>query len=333
LTQIEKSADRIYQEIEGLRPEFESQARVSMWEEPVVEAGIEGNRRLKYALLAGLAVLLAGLGLVAGLEYRNRRIIHGDEVSSALGLRVIGTVPSLPRRALARGAALNGQIPDWQLHLAESIDNTRTLLLHGLGGDLPVRTIMVTSATSGEGKTSLSGHLAVSLARAGFKTLLVDADMRRPALNNVLGTPLTPGLSELLQGEAAIEEVVRATPAFGLSMIPAGAWSARLPRLLAGNAWKDLKPVLEAEFDFVIVDSSPLLPVADSLLLARHVDGVLLSLLHDVSRLGAVAEAKDRLSAVGTNILGVVINGVTSDVYGASYGGYRLRPEMAASRA
>ena len=221
----------------------------------------------------------------------------------------------------------SGQNAEWQQHLAESVDNTRTLLLYGLDGTQSVRTILVTSALSGEGKTSLSGHLAVSLARAGFKTVLVDGDMRRPSLHRVLGVPLNSGLSELLRGQATLEEVLQPTPAPGLSIIPAGIWHSRLPQVLAGNAWRDIKNSLETEFDYVIVDSPPLLPVADSLLLARHVDGVLLSLLHDVSRMGAVAAAKDRLAIVGTHILGVVINGVNNDFYGPSYPYCRVPPE------
>jgi succinoglycan biosynthesis transport protein ExoP len=161
--------------------------------------------------------------------------------------------------------------------------------------------------------------------------LLVDADMRRPSLHQVLGTPLTPGLSDVLGGDANLDQVIRDTPVPGLCFIPAGYWHERLPRLLAGNAWPDLKTQLEAEFDYVVVDSSPILPVADTLLLARHVDGVLLSLLHDVSRLGPISQAKERLDRVGTNVLGVVINGLTGDNYGSPYRHTRNSLESLAS--
>src|SRR5260221_6197185 len=192
--------------------------------------------------MAAFGVLFIGLGLVTGLEYRNRRVVHADEVTAGLGLRLIGTVPALPRSALARGASVpNGQESNWQQHLAESVDNTRTLLLYGLDSSQSVRTILVTSALSGEGKTSLAGHLAVSLARAGFKTVLVDGDMRRPSLHRVLGVPLNSGLSEVLRGETTLDQVIQPTPAPGLSIVPAGLWHPRLPQLLAGNAWRDIK--------------------------------------------------------------------------------------------
>jgi succinoglycan biosynthesis transport protein ExoP len=320
LVQYERSADRIFQEMEALRPEMDVSPRVLPWEEASVMPGIEGNRRLKYSALAGLAVLVVGLGLVTALEYRNRRVVALGEVVAGLGLRVIGTVPSLPRKALARGREpIPSRAPEWQLRLAECVDNARTMLIHGSGSASPVHTILITSALSGEGKTSLAGHLAVSLARAGFRTLLVDADMRRPSLHRILGLPREGGLSELLRGEITLDEALCPTPAYGLFALPAGKWHPTLPRALAGNAWPALKAKLEAEFDYVIVDTPPLLPVADTLLMARHADGVVLSLLHDVSRLGAVAEAKDRLAAVGTNVLGVVINGVVGGAYGASF--------------
>jgi polysaccharide biosynthesis transport protein len=331
IAQTEKIADRLYSEMESMKPELEATPRVSLWEDPVVVPGTEGNRRMKYSAMAGLGLLFLGCSVLTGLEFRNRRILNVKEVASGLGLRVIGTVPAMPKWALGdKGPPTRAQTEDWQALLMESVDSTRTLLLHGLEGDKPVRTIMVTSALSGEGKTSLSGHLAVSLARAGFKTLLVDADMRRPTLHRVLGVPLTPGLSDVLTLEATLDQVIRPTPAPGLSIIPGGLFHTRLPQVLAGAAWQNVKLRLEVEYDYIIVDSPPLLPVADALLMARHVDGVLLSLLHDHSRLGAVSEARDRLASVGTNILGVVINGLSSENYSNYYGySYYGRPDTA----
>ena len=317
---IERLSDRLYAEIESLQPELDSPSRVTVWQPATVARGIEGSRRLKYTAIASVLPFLIGLGLVVGLEYRNRRINEADEVSSALGVQVIGSVPALPKKSLRSTAGYDGNDAPCQRQLAESVDSTRTLLLHGLDASSVLRTIMVTSAVSGEGKTSLAAHLSVSMARAGFKTLLIDADLRRPALHKVLGVPMTPGLSDLLSAEATPDAVIRATSVYGLWVIPAGYWNARLPRVLAGTAWRDLKIQLETEFDYIIVDTSPILPVADALLLARHADGVVMSMLHDVSRLSAAAiEAKDRLSRIGANILGVVINGLSDDYSASPY--------------
>ncbi len=324
VAQTEKITDRIQADVESIKPDLDSPVRVDLWQEPIAQASPEGNRRVKYGVIAGIAVFTIGLALVVGVDHRYRRVTHAEEVIAGLGLRVVGTVPAMPKNVLnANPNSKSGKTAiDWHEHLSATMDSTRTLLLHSLENKQAIRTILITSALSGEGKTSLSSHLAVSLARAGYKTLLVDADMRRPMLHHVVGVPLNPGLSELLRNEATLGEVIRSTQAPFLSIIPAGLFHPSLPQILAGNTWRELKTRLETDYDYVIVDTPPLLPVADALLLARHVDGVLLALLSDVSRLGAVAEARDRLTAVGTNILGVVVNGVSNLHYGNSYDYY-----------
>ena len=103
IARTEKMAERILGEMESMRPELETSGRVSAPDPSYVVPGIEGQRRLKYTLMGVFGVMLIGLGVVTGLEYRNRRVVHADEVTAGLGLRVIGTVPALPRRALARG--------------------------------------------------------------------------------------------------------------------------------------------------------------------------------------------------------------------------------------
>jgi succinoglycan biosynthesis transport protein ExoP len=328
IAQTDKMADRVVLEMEGIKPELEAPARVSTWEEPTVVPGIEGNRRLKYSLLAAGLVLVLGLGLTTWREARNRRVIDTKEVSGGLGLRVLGTVPALPRGS-ARGAAFDG-MPEWQHMLTESVDTTRTILLHGLDAPKPSRTILVTSALPGEGKTSLAGHLAISLARAGYRTLLIDGDLRRPALHRVLNAAPTPGLCELLRGEADAAAAVRIAGVEGLSLVPAGLWDLRVPPALSGDRWRMLRERFEAAFDFIIVDSSPLLAVTDGLLMARHTDGVVLSVLWNVSELSALDEARERLESVGVNVLGVVVSGVCGAAYRSRYTGYTPYPMTAA---
>jgi hypothetical protein len=139
----------------------------------IVPVDVEA-RKIRFAALGtlggfGLAALLVGL-----LELRLRRVDSADSAARSLGVTLLGTVPSPPRGLSRLGNSYgNGR---WQAQLTESIDNARTMLLHGLGGS-SVQIILVTSAVGGEGKTSLSSHLAVSLARSGRSTLLVDGDI------------------------------------------------------------------------------------------------------------------------------------------------------------
>src|SRR5262249_30888475 len=130
----------------------------------------------------------------------------------------------------------------WQNLLTESIDATRTMLQHA-ARQSGLRVVMVTSALGGEGKTSLASHLATSLARAGCRTLLIDGDLRRPVVHRLFDVDGTPGLSEVLRGEAAVEDAVSPTPVDSLWILPAGAYDGQTLQVLArGGA----RPVLDA---------------------------------------------------------------------------------------
>ena len=192
------------------------------------------------------------------------------------------------------------------------------MVLYG-AADRRVRTLLVTSAVDGEGKTSLAGHLAISLTRAGLRTLLVDGDVQAPSAHALFGIPAAPGLCEVLRGEAAAADAVRPTALPGLSVLPAGEWDLIARQALVGHRWKAIKEELEAGYDFVVVDSGPVLLVSDSLLMARDADGVLLSVLLDVSRVASVEETRDRLKTVGANVLGVVVNGVVTPSYRSAH--------------
>jgi len=112
-----------------------------------------------------------------------------------------------------------------------------------------------------------------------------------------------------------IESAVYPTALPGLSVLPVGAWDLIARQALVGHRWKAIKEELEAGYDYVVIDSGPVLLVSDSLLLARDADGVLLSVLLDVSRVASVEETRDRLKTVGANVLGVVVNGVVTPSY------------------
>ena len=235
----------------------------------------------------------------------------------------MGTVPARPalRRAQRDG--------HWHTLLAESVDASRTMLLHGAGSE-SVRVVMIASAVGGEGKTSLAGHLAVSLARAGRKTLLIDGDLRNPAVHRLFDVRFGPGFSELLRGEAQIPDALCATGVSGLHVLTAGKCNAAALSTLSQDGAHAILAALRESFDYIILDSSPILPVTDSLLLARHVDGVLFSVLQNVSSLPAVHEAYQRLASLGVVMLGAVVSGIRPDVL--SYGQRRyLNMAMAAS--
>ena len=137
---------------------------------------------------------------------------------------------------------------------------------------------------SGEGKTTLATQLAMSLVRARRRTVLVDFDLRQPTLDGALGLPLGPGICEALRGEGDIMGMVQQTETECLSVVTAGAWNRQvLPALSNGTVGTVLEQ-LRANFDFVIIDSSPLLPIVDTRLVCQHVDAVVLSVFRDISQ-------------------------------------------------
>jgi capsular exopolysaccharide synthesis family protein len=246
------------------------------------------------------AVFGAVCGLIALLEFRARRIQTSDEVTG-LGLRVVGGVPTLAQRRKDEHG------------FAESIDGIRTLLLRNASVDAS-RVVMVTSAVHGEGKTTLASQLAGSLARAGRKTLLIDCDLRRPALHQLFEVPQQPGFSEVLLREVHIAEATRATPIDNLWLIPAGDWDSEVMQALTKDRGVDeLFDKLKGEYDFIILDSHPVLSASDSLVIGQHADAVLLSLLKDVSQAPRVYAAGQRMSSLGIRVLGSVVHGLPQD--------------------
>jgi capsular exopolysaccharide synthesis family protein len=265
---------------------------------------------------AGGAAMGLVLLIIAYWEFRVRRINNVEDVVYGLGWRLVGQLPALPERS--RGGLLRKPADPryWQSLMTESVDATRTMILHAARAE-GLRTVMVTSAVSGEGKTSLSCHLACSLARAGRKTLLLDCDLRNPAAHRLFELPGEPGLCEVLRGEAQLADVIRATPAANLWLIPAGQFDEQALQTftLSQNGFSPLLDQLKTQFDFIVVDSSPVLPVVDTLVIGQNVDVVVFSLLRDVSRIPNVYAAYQRLATLGIRILGAVVNGVDAGRY------------------
>jgi capsular exopolysaccharide synthesis family protein len=320
-TEIEvesNSAKKIGDRMETLQYELEVPPRVSLYQSATVQK--KDIKRQVLATAAAPVAAFVGVCLLVGWwEVRGRRIHSADEVVQALGLRLVGAVPPLGEAPAGFGAAAAEGAASGH-ELLESIDAIRTVLLrHASVADL--RAVMVTSATSGEGKTTLAGHLAVSLARAGRRTLLVDCDLRRPAAHQLFEQSLQPGLSEVLLKEIELSGAVRPTTAMeNLWLLPAGQWDREVLKALAQEGLRQAFDQLRDQFDFIVVDSSPVLAATDSLLVGQHVDAVILSLLRGVSQVPPVNAAAQRLSSLGIRVLGAVVNGLSPDsLYNKGY--------------
>lgn len=270
------------------------------------------------AALAGLALAVAGVSLY---EFQFRRLSSPHEMTEGLGMRVMGDVPMLSERHW-RLPGMNGANPDsLQGMMDESIDSIRSLLLHSAGYQ-SVQVIMVTSANSGEGKTTVSSSLAASLGRSGRRTLLIDGDLRRPAVHRMLDLPLDTGLSEVLRGEAAVEEAIRPSRAPGLWVMPAGRCDHESIQSLTSEVLGATLEKLREEFDMIVVDTGPVLSVVDPLLIGQHCDGAIVSVVRRVSQITNVYDTCQRLQNTGIRLLGSVVNGVTGSQISLGYYGY-----------
>jgi Mrp family chromosome partitioning ATPase len=148
----------------------------------------------------------------------------------------------------------------------------------------------------------------------------VDGDLRRPAMHRLFDVPPAPGFSELLRAEVPMGEATRATPVPNLWVMPAGRYDGlTLQKLAQEGGAHTVFHQLKEQYDFIVVDSSPVLPVADALMIGQHVDAVLFSIRCDVSRLPAVYAAYQRLETLGMRMLGAVVNGARDYVYSSGY--------------
>ena len=311
VTQLRKELTQLeHEQTQGSRIEIMETAQTSLQE----------NLKKKIVMATGVGAvgLAAMLLLVAYLEWRTRRIDSVTQVVNDLGMRVIGTIPAFPSKAaLTSGDAAQDQ--SWRFVLNESVNSCRTMILHAAKTQ-SLQVLMVTSATQGEGKTSLASQLATSMAAAGLRTLLLDCDLRNPSLHKLFDSPVSPGCSEVLMQEVDASDAVQPTTVPNLWLIPAGQCSHRVVAALAqGHPLEALFNRLRGQFDFIVVDSCPVLPVADALLIGQHVDGVVISVMQDISQLPKVQTASEKLVLLNIPVLGAVVNGVKTDVYAYGY--------------
>lgn len=186
--------------------------------------------------------------------------------------------------------------------------------------DTNVKTIVVTSAGPGEGKSTTVCNLAGVMAQSGKKVLIVDADMRKPTIHKKIGISNKLGLSTLLIEDYQIENAA-ATVAPNLDVLPAGIIPPNPSEVLASNKMTNFIKKMEEKYDFIIIDAPPIIAVTDAQILSTKVEGVLFVVSQGIANIDATIRAKELLKAVNANILGVVFNNVEHKK-GNGYGYY-----------
>ena len=184
--------------------------------------------------------------------------------------------------------------------------------------------LMMTSAFPEDGKTTVTSNLALMFALSYAKVILIDADIRKGRIAKYFGRRSTPGLSDYLSGQNTLEEVVHHSHQHeNLSYITCGTHSPKPYELLESDEMKSLIEELRKEYDYIIIDTPPILLISDALAVAKHTDGVALVCRHQVSYINDIDRALKSLKFANANILGVIVNDYKAPRIGKAYGGYK----------
>ena len=302
--------------------EFQSRQenfRVNRVDKAQIPKVASNNKRLKYMLAAPIGVLFMALGIFLLWEIKAERVADPDALSTRVRSEVY-SLPPLPKsRALRKGnqPTLDAQIEQF----IQRLDHLRFAVCGNSVQTGKGRCVLITSAIEKEGKTTLAAQLAARCGNAGMSTLLIDADLRRGALSSLLDVPPDgPGLSDVLKGQSPIGDAVVPVQGGTFSLLCAGTPIREIGTLFQDRQCGMFITQLRQLYDLIIIDSPPVLPVPDALILGRWADGAILVARYDISRFPQLERARRQLDSAGVAVLGTVINGLRySDSY---YGRY-----------
>lgn len=272
------------------------------------------KRNLEEGAVLGL---ILGLALAFVAESIDRTIKEPSELQSLIGAPLLALVPA-HRGSIAKNLRLDRSDDG---HMSEAFRSLRTSVRF-LEVDQPLRTIVITSPSAGEGKSTVAVNLATAMAEAGERVILVDADLRRGGLAERFDLEAEPGLTSVIIGSAPAAQAVRPV-ATRLALVPSGTFPPNSSELLGSTRAADVFDYLAAHADVVIIDAPPILPVSDAVVLSTQVDAVIVVVKAGRTKHEAAAEAQRRLDVIGANVVGCVFNGVSKRTSYGTYENYR----------
>lgn len=275
---------------------------------PLYPSSPKKTQVLAIALVGGFVI---GLGFVFIFEWRDQRIRSAEEIKQALGVSVLGVVPAMPPGLTQTGRGMKVHV-DPSSDVAEAYRTVRTAVYFGLP-DENSKTILITSPSAGDGKSTLVSNLAIAMAQAGRRVLIVDADFRLPTQHKIFDLEPGAGLSSVLAGRAALESAILPTGVDKLDLLPCGPIPPNPSEILNSQSFSDVLGDLAAKYDHVLLDSPALMAVADARIASAWCDATLLVLHAERTNRRIALMARDGLVAVGANLVGVVVNDVDRD--------------------
>ena len=283
------------------------------------------------ALFGMVIGLMLGGGAMAFAEYNDKSFKSPAEIRKRLGVPVIGHIPELRLDLPAESGTPSGMRASMAAALrpksieAEAYRGVRTQLYFSTQGR-GHQVIQVTSPNPGDGKSTLAANLAITIAQSGKRVVLLDCDMRKPQVHKIFelekdGKKLEFGLSDIISGNATIARALKRSPVPNLDLIPCGPRPKNPAELLTSPRLQQLMDDLKSQYDFVIVDTPPVLAVSDPANVAPRVDGVIIVFKMTKNARPAAERTNEQLLALGANVLGVVVNGSAGSI-STSYNGY-----------
>ncbi|QEG01040.1 Tyrosine-protein kinase wzc [Stieleria maiorica] len=282
----------------------------------------------KIAMMGIMGGLMLGLGLAMLAELADRTFKDPGEVESVVGAPILAHMPMLResklQKRVIKGSAISPMVASF--HLPRAVDSetfrvVRTSVLF-LAKKQSKQVFLLTSPSPADGKSTMVSNLAVSMAQAGKRVLLVDADMRRPTIDKVFGVERSPGLSDYLNGVVSFSECQQDCEQLNLAVCPAGSRTSSPSELLESEQFAEFIAQARQSFDMVFIDSPPLLAVTDPAIITLHVDSCLLAVRIEKNSRTFVERAAEILRDHHVPIDGVIVNSRDSRRRGYGYSSY-----------
>jgi capsular exopolysaccharide synthesis family protein len=267
------------------------------------------------ALVIGL---MLGLGGALLRDMLDQRLRSAEEIAHLLDLPILGAVPHMIGKP---GTGQCGQ----EIRLkprsdvAEAYRTIRTGIYFGGSDAKTTKTILITSPAPGDGKTTLASNLAIAVAQAGRRVLLIDADCRRPMQHRIFNGTDKRGLTSILSGEVSLVDAAQKTNVEKLDILPCGPLPENPSEILDSPALINLLEYASEIYDQILIDSPPVMPVTDARILAASCHATVLVLRADRSTRRAAEHARDALQSVGADLIGIVVNDVPRGKNGSGY--------------
>ena len=271
---------------------------------------INANRS-KIILTAFLIGIAIGLGIIYTLGRLDDRLELAEEIEAELEEPVLGQIPLVDKKTLNVERVMITRLDEHSM-FAESIRGVRSAVMLGMQGG-PKQVMLVTSAVPSDGKTTITVNFAVTLAIAGNRVLLIDADLRRGNVHSYFDLPRDPGYSEVLQGELHWRDAVQKTEVRTLALLSSGKLPANPGELLMGSINRQFMEEIRQAYDYVVFDCPPLTAIDDTFSLVGGSDGMLFVVRSGQTSMRFAAGALDAVRKRGAQIMGLILNGITAD--------------------